>query len=383
MRSSTRHPSVVFSGYYGMDNFGDDLFGFICSSAASLFWRHAKTRLLSPSLLGVNANFAVPNIIRELYANPNSAGGVTRLIFAFREALRNDVLVLGGGSVMSSQTSVVQNVLFNSSHLTGIKLAAMGISIGPFENIQERNKARQLLSNFVFVSVRDKASYQLAEEFELQCPIVNAGDLAGLMPMLTVQEENSTEQSEQIIGLALCPYESIVGGDVGIEDQRNRALVEAVIKLANKIGARVYVFSLNNHRAFGDDALAQDICSQLSSAGIRYRMFRHMDAGVLETWQRISICSIFVSVRLHGAIAAYLNRIPFVLVEYHKKCSDFLEDIGQPENLRIKSAESDSHELFKTIENLIEQPEKPVLSVEQYTERALLHFSHVSENQLV
>jgi polysaccharide pyruvyl transferase WcaK-like protein len=382
MTKSTRYLSVVFSGYYGMDNFGDDLFAFVCASAAKIFWQQTETRLLSPSIPGLEATFAIPELVsKKLYAKATAAGGLTRLMFAVREACRNNLFILGGGSVISSQTSGVRKLLYKSSGLTGISFAAMGISIGPFKSFDERERARAFLSEFLCVSVRDEASYQIAREFKLPCPVVQAGDLAGLMPSLLPAEQQDNKADGPVIGLALCPYESIVGGDTELESDRNQALITAVIKLAKRMGAKVEVFSLNNHLSCGDDLLAQKACTKLEQSGVNCSLIRNVDYGVAGVWRRIGLCDLFVSVRLHGAVAAYLNQVPFVLVEYHKKCTDFLDDIGQCNSLRIVGSVSDAGTISEVIARIAENPKKPLLSVEQYTERALLHFSSVPDHQ--
>lgn len=359
-----------------MDNFGDDLFAFVCYQAAKQFWNDRYVRLLSPSVPGFQANCTVPDWFgRTLYSRANIGGGLTRLLFALFESCRSDLFILGGGSVLSSQSSVVRNVIYKSSGVTRISFAAMGVSIGPFENQDDKERARDFLSDCLFVSVRDEASYQIAKEFDLPCPVFNAGDLAGLMPLLSGVKQKKANKNEPVIGVALCPYESIVGGDEQLENERNHALVNAVIESAVMIGASVEVFSLNNHLSFGDDMLAQDISSQLKAAGINFKLIRHVDYGVVETWRRIANCSFFVSVRLHGAIAAYLNEIPFVLVEYHKKCTDFLDDIGQNQSLRIAGTQTDSQTIFTAINELLLAPQQPEMSVEKYSNRALKHFS--------
>ena len=53
------------------------------------------------------------------------------------------------------------------------------------------------------------------------------------------------------------------------------------------------------------------------------------------TWKRIAECDVFFGVRLHSGIFAFIADVPFVLVEYHLKCKDFLDDINWPERWRI------------------------------------------------
>ncbi len=51
-------------------------------------------------------------------------------------------------------------------------------------------------------------------------------------------------------------------------------------------------------------------------------------------WAEISDCDFFISTRLHAAIFACFSQVPFILNEYHKKCTDFLDDIEYNEVLR-------------------------------------------------
>jgi polysaccharide pyruvyl transferase WcaK-like protein len=373
---SEKYSRVVFSGYYGMSNFGDDLFAYVCASAAKQYWRHTNSSVLSPAVKGIDADYAVPALISdELYSRDSLIGAAVRLLITLQAACRNDLFILGGGSVISSQISGVLGVIKKSVRLTGVEFAALGISIGPFVSSYEYEKARQFLSEFLFISVRDEASYQIAKEFKLSCPIVRAGDLAGLMPLVLPKEQTQNTEDHLVIGVALCRYESIVGGDIELENNRIQALTSAVVKLAKQLGARVVVYSLNNHEKVGDDDVSRLLCTELVKEGVCHTLIRNIDHGVVEVWQSIGRCDFFVSVRLHGAIAAYMNQVPFVLIEYHKKCSDFLDDVGQDEELRVHSSIHDFETIYEVVGHLARSPRAPVFPVVKYVKRALQHFS--------
>ena len=59
----TQHPRVGFTGYYGMRNFGDDLFGVLCSTAARQYW-NAEPLLVGPALDGARAR-AMPRSVHK------------------------------------------------------------------------------------------------------------------------------------------------------------------------------------------------------------------------------------------------------------------------------------------------------------------------------
>lgn len=366
---------IVFTGYYGMSNFGDDLFGLVCARGAARFWSKSKSSVLSTSIKGADSGFTIPSWFnRDLYASSGHIGAGARLMFALYEASRSQMFILGGGSVLSSQASGVRDFIYKTASVTKVRFSALGISIGPFENVAEEQRVKEFLSCFEYISVRDLVSYQFAKSFALDCPIVMAGDLAGLMPILFDNKNEDVKKGVPVLGISLCNYESVIGGDKRLERERNNALIDAVIVVAKRFGARVEVFSLNNHPQIGDDILAQSICSFLKKENVEFNLNRHVKLGVCEVWNRISCCDAFVSVRLHGAIAAYQNNVPFTLIEYHKKCTDFLDDVGQSMDLRLSANDTDSVKVEAVIENLFLQPSSPTMSSMSYSERAYGHF---------
>jgi len=367
---------IAFTGYYGMHNFGDDLFGLVCAKGTAKFWSKSQPRVLSTAIKGVDSTFfTIPSWFdRDSYASSGRIGAGSRLMFALYEASKSQMFILGGGSVLSSQTSGVRNFIYKTSNFTRLRFSALGISIGPFKNIAEERRVKEFLSCFEYISVRDLVSYQVANSFSLDCPIVMAGDLAGLMPILFDTKHKDVKGGELVLGVSLCNYESVIGGNKGLEKDRNRALIDAVVVVAKRFGARVEVFSLNNHLEIGDDILAQAICLRLKKEKIEFNLNRHVELGVCEIWNRISYCDAFVSVRLHGAIAAYHHNVPFTLIEYHQKCEDFLDDIGQSLNLRLSERVVDSVEIQMVIERLFLKDSPPIMKPTSYSKRAYGHF---------
>ena len=98
---------------------------------------------------------------------------------------------------------------------------------------------------------------------------------------------------------------------------------------------------------------------------------------LLGCWHGLAGCRAVLSVRLHGAITAYLCGVPFSLVEYHRKCTDLIEDIGQPEALRIRSDCSDAGAVVQILDRLFQKAELPSLPRETYSREAALNFTQV------
>ena len=74
---------------------------------------------------------------------------------------------------------------------------------------------------------------------------------------------------------------------------------------------------------------------------------------VKKTWDEISKCNLMISTRLHASIFACYANVPFILIEYHKKCSDFLNDVGQQEEYRVYDADVSPKETLNIVINIL------------------------------
>jgi polysaccharide pyruvyl transferase WcaK-like protein len=367
--------SIAFTGYYGMSNFGDDIFGAVSVWGAREFWgRQAK--ILGPSIDGIEAEYSVPDwFSKNVYASPKILGQLSRLGFVLKELPKTEQLIFAGGSLFTATNSGVMKVIEKLANKTDLRLSAIGISVGPFTSAKDAYDVKSFLAKFDYLSVRDEASYLELKSFNPDSNVMMAGDLAGLYPAAYKINRKNTSAIALIIGVALCNYESIVGGDSATEENRNNALINAVVMSAKKNSARVRVFSLNNHRIFGDDELANRLVIELEKANISCEKVQYGPQSLHEVWQQIASCNAFVSVRLHGAIAAYLCDVPFLLIEYHQKCRDFLDDIGQKKSLRIKNDIRDPSDVSDVIDQLLLNPYRPEIASVDYSKRAYQHFS--------
>ena len=77
------------------------------------------------------------------------------------------------------------------------------------------------------------------------------------------------------------------------------------------------------------------------------------------------------------AAATILRGVPFVQVEYHRKCADFVEDIGQPASLRVEGDCADPERIEQVLDRLFQQPEPPRLPPATYSAEAARGFQEV------
>jgi polysaccharide pyruvyl transferase WcaK-like protein len=367
--------SVVFSGYYGMKNFGDDVFAAVCIQGARVHWNVRKAAYLSPPIKGVPGVSVVRDgRYAEMFSSPGLTGRIARGHALVKALSATEMVVLGGGSVLSSGSFGTRDILAFASTVRGTRLAAIGVSIGPFTSTGTERSVKRFLRRCEYVSVRDAFSYETALELGLSPKVVIGFglDLAGNFPLL-FKVDSEPRSACGPIGLSLCRYESLVGGDQRDEEARIGAMIEVTKALAIDEGRVVNVFSLNGHNSLGDRQLAERARAELASADLTVNVFQYPDVGTAGVWRAIRSCSLMLTIRLHGAIAAYLEGVPFVLSEYHQKCSDFLADVGQPSGLLVGSCASRA-ELLSAAREAFEEGGEPSMPPKEYMRKASAAF---------
>lgn len=364
----TKPLSLAFAGYYGMQNFGDDLFAYACVDGAKRYWPRTRSRVIGPQL-DFDAPSALPRLLRpELYRAKSKTGGLLRAAVVSREIIRNQLIVFGGGSLFVNSDSGVFRLYKHALKIGGIRLAAVGVSIGPFDSLHAERRMKTFLSKFEYLSVRDRVSYEVATEMGLGATVL-AADLAGVVAAERYKNNRSFLKSERkVLGVSLCEFHG------SLTSQVNGRLINEIVNVAKKTGCFVRIFSLNNHSFDGDDKLAAALKQRLTDAQLDCAITRNDTQNVDASLHEIAGCAWFLSVRLHGAIAAYLSGVPAILIEYHRKCSDFLEDIGQPANLRL-NAESDATDIRNALDELCSTGPRPCLGIAEYRRQAQRNFT--------
>ena len=225
--------------------------------------------------------------------------------------------------------------------------------------------------------MRDRKSVELLEKMQVPVKPLLSRDLVGALPLLlppqSAPQTNAT-QTAPVLGISVCHFERLMGGDTAVEDRRNAALFEGVALFAKREGVRVRIFSLNSHPRWGDDTFSRELEHRLQQQGTEVAFISAKD-NLLGCWHGLAACTAVLSVRLHGAITAYLCGVPFTLVEYHRKCTDLMDDIGQPSELRIGPACTDPSLFDQVIQRLFRCPAKPSIPRETYISEATMNFT--------
>lgn len=366
----TRPLRAGFTGYYGVNNFGDDLFGMVCAAAAREFWA-AEPQLVGPAIDGVDVRATMPRWYpASLYGSTSPFGKASRYCSFRRGLAASDVLVLGGGSVINARESFRKPLMLRAKRGRGLRLAAVGVSIGPFADTASELASAAFIERFDYISVRDRRSHALAEKMGFADKVHAGRDLAGLLP--PPQRRHMRSGDPLVVGVAPCRY-TVKDYSAPTVEAWQAGLVEALAALAASCAIRVQVFSLNEHAVHGDRALADGLCERLCERSVHAKRIGYR-LGPAATVDAIAACDAIVSARLHGAIVAYMQGVPFAIVDYHPKCRDFAEDIGLPAERLIGTGNHGPDDLATALASLLESERQPAVSRDVYAAQARAGF---------
>ncbi len=355
-----------------MSNYGDDLFSIVSILGAQRYWANYNPKLLCPQITKFDANYGYPFFFPDHWFQYNNPiGQFVRLTTLISNVLSIDQLIFSGGSIFNSGKTGVRNLVYWADR-RGITYSAIGVSIGPYKTKYDEEKVKTELKRFSYISTRDKVSYERACSYNLKAKIVESADLAGVIPSL-INPEGSKEVVEHNsirIGFSPCylsdhPDLGKIYCDMFVNAVQASAIMKPIF---------VNVICLNQHYKIGDVGLCIYTQKELLKKGILSNLIFYNKIGVVGTWRLISNLDAYFSVRMHGAITAYLCDVPFFLFEYHEKCSEFLDFIGKfsQERMPIDTFESDY--FLGIFERVIRAGNPPLLSLHSYCELSERNF---------
>ncbi|MGI9527376.1 MAG: polysaccharide pyruvyl transferase family protein [Weeksellaceae bacterium] len=361
---------VLFNGFYGFKNTGDDAFVEIASWGNQNFWNNEKLPYVAGSDLPIT-------LIPYKTVHSHNANKFVQKLGVFDKALHSDYFITAGGSFFSEIRPMGNIVFAQQAQRLNKKLkhGAIGVSIGPFKNGKEEKKVQEYLKSLNFLTLRDNLSYEYANSLELNCKPINAFDLAALLPICYSDINSPMKQNDKnVIGVSICNYERYHGGDLKNEEKRNKFLKQVLTALAKneKNYFKFYIF--NDNQQIGDHQITAEMTSLLPTGQFEIVPYSEVTR---TTWQDIKSCDFMFSVRLHASVFACYANIPFMLIEYHRKCADFLEDVGYDTNLRVFDGIRDPNEVVRDIENILNGAYRYPINVNQTIERAKLNFNEV------
>ena len=157
---------------------------------------------------------------------------------------------------------------------------------------------------------------------------------------------------------------------------REEQIIETLKMVSKSLRITIRFLVFNGHNKYGDRELTERIAGTLADyADIEIVPYSQ---NPVTMWHRIGECDAVLATRLHAGIYACFAEVPFLMVEYHPKCVDFLQDIRYPCRWRIGDMEVSVNELGSMLISVLAKQTRPVLlDMGMFRARARRNFSEV------
>ena len=329
---------ILFSGYYGHFNAGDDAFVEVASWGAEKYWDKKNNIFLGRKR-------DLPVVSRAVRGYPLEIPKTYR--FQGKFLLEStSLLISAGGSTLHSemQAGNIKRLAVESKRKgSAIKIGGIGVSVGPFRTVRDERAIFDYLNNIDFLAVRDQASFDIVSSLSLPYKPVNAFDLAALLPEIYgVKGAGERLDGRKVLGISVCPYESIVDrNNIKKENHRNKKMTELLRSIEKNGDIHFKFFVINGHPDVGDLKLTMETLKDVCPVSYEIVSY-NKETRII--WDEVASCDFFISTRLHAAIFACFTGTPFLLNEYHRKCSDFLDNVCYDQAFRSGDGNFDPKE---------------------------------------
>lgn len=276
---------------------------------------------------------------------------------------RCGALVFGGGSVFSDNKGTDSLDLrcrrIRALRRRGVRVAAVGVGLGPLITKEGRAIARGLLEQFDAIVVRERTSLRVAADLGLGNASLGF-DVAVLLEEIGLSRPTVPAPGhaggKKSLGLAICNYSQNVGR--GPEEDRLR--LERIVRGLRSFdwaGWRLKLLVLSGHRRTGDLQVAAYLQTALRDT-VECDIVHHHPNPLL-MMRQVGLCDAVVSMRLHGAVYAYAAERPFGVLSYHQKCASFADMVGLPKSLVLDADDFAPEDLHRLLAQLVATPMEP------------------------
>jgi polysaccharide pyruvyl transferase CsaB len=304
---------VLFSGYYGFDNAGDEA---VLAGLISGLKQSAGSNDISTEALSI-----APGRTTKLHHVPASH----RYGLFLPAILRCDLLLSGGGSLLQDVTSAhgifYYLAVVRIAQLLGRKTMFIAQGIGPLIRDRSRRLTASVANRLDAITVRDTESAQLLRAIGVSKEVVLSADPA----LLLMPPKNLVQHG---ILLSVRPWSNQAGLATVVADALSLSRLAQLVTALNMYGE-------------GDRIAAQQILRKLPSAN-HSTPYDNVLQNFREMFVSVAEAEMVVGMRLHSLIFAAACGVPSVALSYDPKVDAFMAQSGQQDavfNVSNHSAE--------------------------------------------
>lgn len=335
-------------GWHGHKNLGDDAFCAILTR-----W---MVESFGATSISVNAHRAfLPNeiaegveIIGEFPAGQLSH--LRRYWLEARQLWKSRLVVFGGGTIFQQRHwSLLQKQL---QHLTSknAAIAAVGVSLGPFSNVEQEKGCLKVLRFFDAIQVRDRASFEWAQANGLS-QVVESPDLVFGWPAIFSSPPRTDQRSNCTVGISITDRSH----DPEVDAKKRKEIAAAIRLVADEQETHVRVLNCCTDSRRGDFAASERLMAELD--GIPLKSIHRLDyeQSVDAFLQGMEECHAILCNRMHAFIFSLILERPCIMMSYAKKMDDLAHDLQIAQERIFQVQRMDGNELAQVIRSCLVQ----------------------------
>ncbi len=304
---SFRPYDYMISGYYGTDNFGDNL----------------TLSILMDHLNGRKGTFLTHNVKKT--CAPDHVLKVHRFhLWTIRSIMKKTkVFLLGSGSILQDATSnrsiFYYHFILRMALRYHCKVMLYANGVGPIRNSFNRTQTTKLLNQIDLITARDQESIHLLNKLSIHCPTVLTADDVFSLSFAEVDKISIPHADNRII----------VGVNFKLDSKEIKRINEiatALSNLAQRYNLYFYLLPFHYEQDFPALKVLQRKIPQISH-------LVECTTDPKELIQYIQIADFQIFERFHGQVIATILGTPFLPINYDPKNYSLASDMGMTEYL--------------------------------------------------
>jgi polysaccharide pyruvyl transferase CsaB len=349
-----KEAQIFVYGYYGWRNTGDDAMVYVLLQELPRLYPNAKFAVLSRTAVLIPPS--VKDKIRFIKLNPFSV---------LRELSRSSAFIIGGGTHIYDYGVTRRNLRILSklwlilllAKAFGNKIYLLGNGIGPVSTKWGKTLARLICRLADYITVRDRASYTVLENFGLAKRTSLGFDLSALLEPEPAASGGTPSKDRRVLGISVTPvYETYQDNK-----EKDSLLVDLISQgisqeFSQKSPWEVWLFTFKGKSRFDDFAITQMLQEKLKP--LKYTKLIPYNPDPRQMLSQVGQCDAFIGMRYHACLFAYLGNVPLLIIDYHPKCQALAEEIKLAEKGVISLLEIMEGQFAERLSYLVHSPDK-------------------------
>lgn len=323
---SRKYSDILFSGYYGFGNMGDDSLLLSIISCLKKVYPDVRITAFTRKPKEMRAKYGVKCVNRF---NPFELS---------REMRHASLLISGGGSLFQNNTSAKSLAYYiniiRMAKRHGLKVMVYANGIGPLYGERSRRAVKNVLGTVDAISLREPSSLELLRQIgvpETMGITVSADPALTLKPASPertayILEKNGISDVGNCFAVSLREWQSLRTSDGGRDsDAFSLEMATAVAEISRRFG-KTPVF-IPVQRASDREMCLEVMRRSEELGGAKAFILEGLSAS--EVIALLGKMSFALGMRLHMLIYATAAGVPAVGISYDPKVKAFLEYAGQ------------------------------------------------------